>query len=1077
MQWDIAYGSGGKMGSGARRRPLRQWIGVVCVLVAALPHLLIAPAAHATMRDGDELLPAPPLLLTWDIEPWPWGGYAHTPAVDADGKILVTSSSTIKKFSCDGDLEEVWALPPEGARPAGAEAVAIGPNGDVFVHDSWNGRILRLSADGQFVDSWSVPGADNDEGLAVDAAGAVYVPIGDENRIDVFDERGELLRSWGTPDGPASVAAAPSGELFVLCVGSPQMMCRYSADGQLVQEWDADELGFGQLFHVFVDRNNNVYLPDFSLDCVHVCTLAGLLLSRVEASQAWHLFGVTVDPDGNVYATDALRGKVYKFGPVQPGLVLYSDPPGVPVTVDGIPYEIPQAFTWAPDTEHWLAVEPTIGFENRYPLHFQGWSDGSESVSRTIPAPDHPHALLASYVMDCSFVPTNERAPYFYRKWTPGSHATRRVAVDSDGNVYVTAENGAVRKYAPDGALLADWSRLSPSPLGPIAIGPDRSVYVHVGDDSDSKILRLDEAGNVLAEWEPGSDLPPDWPEPWRWFYDVTVNSENVVYTSAWVDRLQRFSSDGVYLGEWRVGMAWCTEIVAVPSGDILVARDDGIVRFSGEGELLDMYPACLPVRGLDVDAEGNIYAVGDPSPADGCRFVKLSSDGTILARWGSGEPGDSIPDRPARVAVSSAGVLYVTDQDTPGLWEYLPPDMGKYEFSVSASDTNPHVNVAQAAGGPRNLYLWATTIAPGLSAFEAGTATSLDILGFIPVDGVLNMGSAEDIMLTVPGCPTGKDVNFLLGYWIVSDDGDGGEFSLAPSSTNGILGAFDCETEPGLWDVRVQGFSSLGEPPQVTGDYEFSVSASDTSPHVNVAEATGETRNLYLWVTIANLGLSAFEAGTATSLDILDFVPVNGVLNVGSTADIMIAVPGCPSGHDVNFLLGYWIVIDDGGEFCLARSSTNGILGAVGCAPYLRLWDVSVRGFSSSGEPPCFIGPSLSIPRRSALELPLADASFLPLGPQFSTRLERSRPNPFVGTVTLTFTLATPRPVSLVIYDVGGRLIRQLSKGVLPAGEHRFRWDGRDSAGRSIPAGVYFSRFEAGDVSQTGKLVYLGVR
>jgi flagellar hook assembly protein FlgD len=42
-------------------------------------------------------------------------------------------------------------------------------------------------------------------------------------------------------------------------------------------------------------------------------------------------------------------------------------------------------------------------------------------------------------------------------------------------------------------------------------------------------------------------------------------------------------------------------------------------------------------------------------------------------------------------------------------------------------------------------------------------------------------------------------------------------------------------------------------------------------------------------------------------------------------------------------------------------------------------------------------------------------------------------------------------------ILDVQGRLVRALHEGGLEQGTHRFDWDGRDDAGRTVVAGVYF--------------------
>jgi flagellar hook assembly protein FlgD len=63
---------------------------------------------------------------------------------------------------------------------------------------------------------------------------------------------------------------------------------------------------------------------------------------------------------------------------------------------------------------------------------------------------------------------------------------------------------------------------------------------------------------------------------------------------------------------------------------------------------------------------------------------------------------------------------------------------------------------------------------------------------------------------------------------------------------------------------------------------------------------------------------------------------------------------------------------------------------------------------------------------------------------------------------------------VELGVYDLGGRLVRSLKRGMLPAGAQRFEWDGRDSRGREVAGGIYFVKLHAERVSLEAKLVKL---
>ncbi len=76
--------------------------------------------------------------------------------------------------------------------------------------------------------------------------------------------------------------------------------------------------------------------------------------------------------------------------------------------------------------------------------------------------------------------------------------------------------------------------------------------------------------------------------------------------------------------------------------------------------------------------------------------------------------------------------------------------------------------------------------------------------------------------------------------------------------------------------------------------------------------------------------------------------------------------------------------------------------------------------------------------------------------------RLGDSYPNPFNPAVVIPLDLATDAAqVSLTVYDVLGRRVRQLWQGPLGAGVHRFTWDGHDEVGKGVAAGVYIYKVE----------------
>ena len=89
--------------------------------------------------------------------------------------------------------------------------------------------------------------------------------------------------------------------------------------------------------------------------------------------------------------------------------------------------------------------------------------------------------------------------------------------------------------------------------------------------------------------------------------------------------------------------------------------------------------------------------------------------------------------------------------------------------------------------------------------------------------------------------------------------------------------------------------------------------------------------------------------------------------------------------------------------------------------------------------------------------------------------RLGDSYPNPFNPAVVIPLDLAADAAgVSLTVYDVLGRRVRQLWQGALPAGTHRFMWDGRDEVAKDVAAGVYLYRVEVDGRVEAKKMMKL---
>ena len=87
---------------------------------------------------------------------------------------------------------------------------------------------------------------------------------------------------------------------------------------------------------------------------------------------------------------------------------------------------------------------------------------------------------------------------------------------------------------------------------------------------------------------------------------------------------------------------------------------------------------------------------------------------------------------------------------------------------------------------------------------------------------------------------------------------------------------------------------------------------------------------------------------------------------------------------------------------------------------------------------------------------------------------LRQNYPNPFNPTTTIQYGLPEDLNVSLVIYDVKGKVIQTLESGAQSPGWYEVVWYGETANGKSISTGIYFARLVAGEYNKVIKMLYL---
>ena len=94
-------------------------------------------------------------------------------------------------------------------------------------------------------------------------------------------------------------------------------------------------------------------------------------------------------------------------------------------------------------------------------------------------------------------------------------------------------------------------------------------------------------------------------------------------------------------------------------------------------------------------------------------------------------------------------------------------------------------------------------------------------------------------------------------------------------------------------------------------------------------------------------------------------------------------------------------------------------------------------------------------------------------------TQLLANYPNPFNPETWIPYNLGQDSEVLIHIYDTTGKVVKILDMGFQSVGYYTSRdkaayWEGKTESGELVASGTYFYRLQAGDYTETRKMVIL---
>jgi hypothetical protein len=399
---------------------------------------------------------------------------------------------------------------------------------------------------------------------------------------------------------------------------------------------------------------------------------------------------------------------------------------------------------------------------------------------------------------------------------------------------------------------------------------------------------------------------------------------------------------------------------------------------------------------------------------------------------------------------LQSDGITYVTGYQD----KVVTPNLARVEF-VSANTAYKYR--VRAYNGSISLNsniidVSTTTEAQGTSASTSigGNPVTIDVPNvtggppFTNNDVIVAPGDAStnDYSVVVTWHPAGydelpnirlvctvtcSDNNALNGVYTINHAGMGFTPASAGYKWNGAWYIVACTPSAGSTTVTI---SSLAK----SAKGELIIALDDGSGTLPVelssfsAIATPQNYVMLQWVTQSETNVSGY------------YIFRNLVNNIGTAERINAFIPATNTSQETSYTF-------------TDREATAGYT-----------WYYWLQHVEMSGEFE-FHGP---------VNLTLLDYTNTTPAIPLKTSLQQIYPNPFNPKTTISFGLAKPSDVNLIIYNAKGEIVRNLLSGYKNAGNYRIAWEGRNNDGKTMPSGVYIVRMIAGKHSSTLKLVSL---
>lgn len=553
----------------------------------------------------------------------------------------------------------------------GPAGIRIGTDGNLYSLDIANNRVQIFDTSGNLIRIFGTPGTGDGEFnspsyIALDSSNNIYVSDTTNQRVQKFTSTGTFLLKFGTNgngdggfQGPSGIAIDSTNRIWVVDSGNFRVQV-FDSSGNFQFKFGSTGSGNGQFNYprgLFIDSNDKVYVADDGNHRIQIFDSSGNFLNKFGTfgtgdGQLKNPKDVAVNNgNGDIYVIDSFNGRYQVFN---------------------------SSYTY----------QSQVFIGNALSTYVSIARDSSGNIYVSCQFEDRISKYTSGGVFS-SYIGSDWHSP-------GGIFYIRGIVKSSTGNIYVSETyNHKVNIYNSAGIFQTSFGTAGVNNgefNEPFALDIDSSDNIYVVDRNNSRVQKFDSSGNYISQFGTYGTGNMQFVNPW----EIAVSSvDGSIYVLDYSQgEVKKFDSSFNYVTKV-TGLSQPVSIDTDSSGNVYILNsanhkvkiyNSALVfqrEFGSQGWSDGQF---MGLQGISLDSSNNIY-IGDTTKH---QIQVFDNNGNYLYRFGGTYiEVDPYLNNPFDIFVDSSGYIYISDVYKAGVRIYGYPD---HEPFLSSTITSSNI-------------------------------------------------------------------------------------------------------------------------------------------------------------------------------------------------------------------------------------------------------------------------------------------------------------------------------------------------------------------------------------------------